>query len=80
MGQQPWKKKKGAVLQLQMQPPSNLKQLSGFMGMVNYYRDMWPQISQILSPITAKTGAPKKYINAPKFEWAPDMQSATVAE
>jgi hypothetical protein len=73
-GLKPWNKKFEAVLRIQ--PPSNLKQLRGFVGMVNYYRDMWPQRSHILAPITAKTGAPKKGVKAPPFEWTPEMQKA----
>jgi hypothetical protein len=48
----------------------------GFVGMVNYYRDMWPHRSHILAPLTAKTGAPKNCIKLPAFQWTPDMQKA----
>jgi hypothetical protein len=41
-----------------------------------YFRDMWPHRSHILAPITAKTGTPKKGVNAPPFEWTPEMQKA----
>jgi hypothetical protein len=74
MGLKPQKNKIDAVLQ--MQPPENLKQLRGFIGIVNYYRDMGPHRSHILSPFTMKTGAPKKGIKAPPFKWTPEMQQA----
>jgi hypothetical protein len=74
MGLKPWKMKIEAVLR--MQPPSNLKQLRGFVGLVNYYRDMWPHRSHILAPITVKTGTPKKGVKASPFEWTPEMQEA----
>jgi hypothetical protein len=74
MSLKPWKMKIDAVLQ--MQPPTNLKQLRGFIGMVNYYRDMWPHRSHILSPLTANTGAPPKGVKTPPFKWTPEMQKA----
>ncbi len=73
-GLKPWKKKIDAILK--MQPPKSLKQLRGFVGMVNYYRDMWPHWSDILAPLTAKTGAPKKGEKAPPFVWSSEMQKA----
>ncbi len=51
-------------------------QLRGFIEMINYYRDMWPHRSHILSPLTTKTGAPKKGVKAPPFKWTPKMQKA----
>ena len=66
-GIKPWKKKIDAVLRLQ--PPSNIKELRAFLGMVNYYRDVWPQRTHTLAPLTAMTG------KAP-FHWTPLHQKA----
>jgi hypothetical protein len=44
--------------------------------MVNYYRDMWPHRSHILSPLTAKTVAPKEGVKAPPIKWTQEMQQA----
>ncbi len=59
-----------------MEAPKSLKQLCGFIGMVKYYRDMWPHWAHVLAPLTAKTGAPKKGEKQAKFLWTPKMQSA----
>ncbi len=59
-----------------MDTPSNFKQLRGFIGMVNFYRDMWPHQAHILAPLTAKTGAPKKGVKQPKFVRTKNMQIA----
>ena len=58
-----------------MQPPTSLKLLRGFVGMVNYYRDMWPHRSEILAPLTAQTGAPKKGEKQSPFVWTDAMQN-----
>jgi hypothetical protein len=74
IGLKPWKKKIEAVLQ--MQPLTSLKLLDSFIGMVNYYRNMWPHRLHILAPLTAKTGTPKKGKNPLLFHWTLEMQKA----
>ena len=41
--------------------PKTRKQLRRFIGMVNYYRDMWKQRSTLLAPLTALTSKKKPY-------------------
>jgi hypothetical protein len=71
-GVKPRKKKIDAILK--MQPPTTLKLLRGFVGMVNYYRDMWQHRSDILAPLTAITGAPLNGEMPSPFVWTPEMQ------
>jgi hypothetical protein len=59
-----------------MEAPKTLKELCGFIGMVNYYRDMWPHQAQILTPLTSQTGAPKKGQPQQKNVWTEEMQAA----
>ena len=41
---------------LAIQPPTNVKKLRTFLGMVQYYRDMWMRRSEMLAPLTDLVG------------------------
>jgi hypothetical protein len=41
---------------LAIQPPTNVKELRHFLGMVQYYRDLWARWSKMLAPLTSLVG------------------------
>ena len=67
-GIQPVAKKIQAIQNLK--PPTNTKQLRSFIGIVNYYRDMWIKRSHILAPLT------KLVSKTQKFVWEKEQQHA----
>ncbi len=53
-GIEPQPKKVQAILALN--PPSNVKELRHFLGMVQYYCDMWAKRSEMLAPLSDLVG------------------------
>jgi len=49
-GIKPQQKKVQAILALNL--PNNVKELRHFLGMVQYYRDMWVKRSEMLAPLS----------------------------
>jgi hypothetical protein len=53
-----------------IEAPQTKKQLRRFIGMVNYYRDMWGKRSEILAPLASLTS------KQAKWKWEPEHQKA----
>ncbi len=41
---------------LVIKPPTGVRQLRHFLGMVQYYRDLWARWSKMLAPLTSLVG------------------------
>ena len=50
--------------------PKTKKELRAFIGMVNYYQDMWVRRSHVLAPLAALTS------NLAKWRWGSEEQEA----
>jgi hypothetical protein len=80
-GIKPQPKKVQAILMLKQ--PNNIKDLRHFLGMVQYYRDMWARRSEMLTPLTdlmgkcgeTKTTRMNKTKKRP-WQWDPINQQA----
>lgn len=57
-GIKPLKKKIEGIMALD--EPKTLKQLRGFIGMVNFYRDFWKNRAHLMAPLTSLTKIDKK--------------------
>jgi hypothetical protein len=68
-GMRPSQKKVEAILQIK--PPTKRKQLRRFIGMVNYYRYMWPLRSLLLAPLSSLTPSSKV-----KWKWTTEHQES----
>ena len=68
-GIKPQSKKVEAIRR--MLPPTNRRQLRRFLGMVNYYRDIWKRRSHIIAPLAKLSGQSKA-----KFAWTEVEQKA----
>ena len=59
-GISPLTKKVKAILKIE--PPKTRKGLRSFIGLLNYYRDMWPKHSELLAPLSALLSNKVKYV------------------
>jgi hypothetical protein len=74
----PSQKKVEAILQIK--PPTMRKQLRRFIGMVNYYRDMWPLRSHLLAPLSSLTSSKVKWKWTTEHQESFDKMKALIAK
>jgi hypothetical protein len=76
-GIQPMKNKVAAIMQIA--EPKTRKELRSFIGIVNYYHDMWIRRSHILAPLASLTSKNTKWIWGPKQAAAFKMAKRVIA-
>ena len=67
-GMKPSPEKVKAVIAIDA--PKNRTELRSFIGIVNYYRDMWVRRSHVLAPLASLTS------NKTKWSWGPQQEVA----
>ena len=67
-GIQPVTKKVESILNIEV--PKTRRELRRFIGMINYYRDMWIRRSDVLAPLTYLVSDKRKW------EWKEEQQKA----
>ena len=55
-----------------MERPSTVTEVRSFIGMIQYYRDLWPRRSHRLQPFTDISSGKK----GAKIKWTPELESA----
>ena len=55
-----------------LERPTTVTEIRRLIGMVQYYRDLWPRRSHILEPFTALSSGKK----GTKIKWTPELESA----
>ena len=66
-GIKPQLKKVETILNIKVH--SSIKQLKSLLGMVQYYRDMWPKRSNILAPLTEASSSKNKKPSNGQMLW-----------
>ena len=65
---------------LKIETPRNRKELRSFIGIVNYYRDMWIKRSHVLAPLAGLTSTKSKWKWGPKQEAAFNTAKKIIAK
>ena len=61
-------------------PPKNRRELRKFIGIVNYYRDMWIRRSHVLAPLAALTSKTTKWHWGEREQWSFDKMKQIISK